>query len=94
MHSFGQVPRVGETLLLGKLKLEITELSRRRVRRVLVTAAQPRAQNQLGEPQTDQQAPHATDASAVPSGLNEAGHEGIEETVSKKVFQSRQDSEE
>ena len=38
VHHFGQVPRIGETLKVGPLEVEVTELSRRRVRRVLVKA--------------------------------------------------------
>lgn len=38
VHHFGQVPRVGEKLKIASLDLEVTELSRRRVRRVFVTA--------------------------------------------------------
>lgn len=40
IHHFGQVPRVGESLRIGHLEVEVTELSRRRVRRVLVKGAQ------------------------------------------------------
>jgi CBS domain containing-hemolysin-like protein len=39
VHHFGQVPRVGESLKIGHLDIEVTDLSRRRVRRVLVKGA-------------------------------------------------------
>lgn len=46
VHHFGEIPRVGDVVDIGGLKVEVTELSRRRVRRVLVTtpaATQPEA---------------------------------------------------
>jgi CBS domain containing-hemolysin-like protein len=48
IHHFGQVPRIGEKLYVGTLEVEVTELSRRRVRRVLVRVPQ-------GSPQADGQ---------------------------------------
>lgn len=37
VHHFGEVPRVGDVVDIAGLSAEVTELSRRRVRRVLVT---------------------------------------------------------
>ncbi len=39
VHHFGEVPRIGDTVEIAGLTVEVTELSRRRVRRVLVTTA-------------------------------------------------------
>jgi putative hemolysin len=79
VHHFGQVPRVGEKLTIASLALEVTELSRRRVRRVFVTAPVKQEASADGKPETrdgpaarveidsaeqDSQAPHSSSESA------------------------------